>query len=182
MNQRLIRASKFLSHVLRHRPEAIGVTLDEGGWVDVDELLEACRRAGKRLTQKELLEVVALNDKQRFTMREGRIRANQGHSIDVDLGLDPVEPPMYLYHGTAEHRLEAIRQNGLRRMNRHHVHLSPDVDTARRVGIRHGTPVILQVSAGAMFVAGYAFYLSENGVWLTECVPCQYLEEVNPAL
>lgn len=152
MQKRLVRISKFLSLVLRHRPEKIGLVLDEEGWVSVDELLEACRQASLPLSRAELEEVVAQNDKVRFSFSvDGtHIRANQGHSIEVNLGYEPIEPPAYLFHGTAKRFLASIQEKGLIKGNRHHVHLSPDTETARRVGQQHGRPVILKVHSADM--------------------------------
>jgi putative RNA 2'-phosphotransferase len=167
------RASKFLSLVLRHDPARIGITLDAAGWTDVDALLAALRAHGTPLSRAELHEIVASSDKQRFALSAdgARVRASQGHSVAVDLGLPPREPPAVLYHGTVADALPGIRAAGLVRGARHHVHLSSDVDTARTVGGRRGAPVILGVCAGAMHAAGRAFYRSDNGVWLTEHVP-----------
>ena len=172
------RVSKFLSRHLRHDPAGIGLTLEAGGWVPVDALLDGCRRAGHPLSRDELAEVVAGSDKQRFAFDETRtrIRANQGHSVEVDLQLDPVEPPAVLFHGTGDGTVRAILRDGLRKMRRHHVHLSPDVETATRVGARHGRPVILSVDAAAMARAGHVFYMSANGVWLTDEVPPEFLQ------
>jgi putative RNA 2'-phosphotransferase len=177
MNEQLISTSKFLSLVLRHRPCTIGITLDAEGWVAVDELLAACSRHGKAISRELLDEVVRTNDKNRFAISPDgkRIRANQGHSVPVDLGLTPLEPPEYLYHGTVERFLPSIQQGGLVRGRRHHVHLSGDVETARRVGRRRGQPVVLVIEAGRMFHEGHLFYRSENGVWLTDVVPACYL-------
>ncbi len=177
MEKHLVTISKTLSKHLRHEPEALGLTLEHGGWVNVDALLEAFSRKGFDLTREELEVVVASSDKQRFSFDATRkhIRANQGHSVEVDLGLEPIEPPETLYHGTAKANLTAILETGLRRMNRHHVHLSHDTETAIRVGSRHGEPVVLKVHAKAMNDAGFAFYRSENGVWLTDVVPAEYL-------
>jgi putative RNA 2'-phosphotransferase len=174
---KLTRTSKFLSLVLRHRPELIGITLDSAGWVSVAELLRACRAHGRPLTREELREAVASNDKQRFSFSEdGRmIRANQGHSVPVELGYSPAVPPETLYHGTAEKFLPLIREEGLKKGARHHVHLSPDEETAGRVGGRRGTPVILKVESGRMQREGHEFFRSANGVWLTEHVPPEYL-------
>lgn len=165
-----VQTSKFLSYVLRHRPDSIGITLDENGWVDVEVLLAAAQRHGKRLSRQLLERVVAENDKKRFAFSEDgrRIRASQGHSVSVDLALEPIEPPEFLYHGTVEPFLESIREKGLVRGSRHHVHLSPDEATARKVGSRRGKPVILVVQAGRMHEAGHQFFRSANGVWLTE--------------
>jgi putative RNA 2'-phosphotransferase len=174
MNQKI---SKFLSFVLRHKPQAIDITLDAEGWVAVDELLAAAARHGQPVTRQQLEEVVATNDKQRFSFSpDGQfIRANQGHSVEVDLGLVPIEPPELLYHGTVERFLDSIRANGLLRGKRHHVHLSGDRETAARVGQRRGRPVVLVVEAGRMHRDGHPFFRSENGVWLTETVPPKYL-------
>lgn len=171
----VVRASKFLAKYLRHDPAAIGLKLDSGGWVGVRELLAACERAGLPLTRAELEQVVATNDKQRFVLDGDRIRASQGHSVSVDLGHPVVEPPALLYHGTVARFLPQIRREGLRPMRRHDVHLSPDEETARRVGARRGKPVVLVVRAGAMHQAGHEFRLSTNGVWLTQSVPAAYL-------
>lgn len=178
MDPRLVHLSKFLSLVLRHDPGMIGITLDPNGWVPVDELLSAAARAGKPITREQLDEVVATNDKKRFAFSpDGTlIRASQGHSVDVDLGLAPVEPPERLFHGTATRSVEAIRAEGLVRQSRQHVHLSPDEETALRVGQRHGKPVVLIVRAGQMHRDGHPFYQSDNGVWLTASVPPEYLE------
>ena len=172
------RASKFLSYVLRHDPAAIGIELDEAGWVDVDALLGRYRAGGKPITRAQLDDIVATNPKQRFALSEDgrRIRANQGHTVDVDLGYDPVAPPELLFHGTVGGALDGIRTHGLVRMERHHVHLSPDRETAARVGQRRGRPVILTVRAGDMHRGGFAFFRSDNGVWLTDHVPPGYVD------
>ena len=178
MPQRLVKISKYLSKHLRHQPEALGLTLAPGGWVPVDQLLTACREHHFPISRDELNEVVAHNDKQRFAFDETgtHIRANQGHSVAVDLELESVSPPDVLYHGTAQRFAEAIRREGLKKMSRHHVHLSPDVETALKVGKRHGTPVVFKVDALRMHQAGHMFYRSANGVWLVERVPPEYLE------
>ncbi|MCX6031787.1 MAG: RNA 2'-phosphotransferase [Chloroflexi bacterium] len=177
MNKRLVPISKFLSRVLRHHPEDLGLFLDAQGWADVAQLLTQARRHGVVITPEPLQEIVAQNDKQRFAFSEDgtRIRASQGHSIPVDLGLEPTQPPEFLYHGTAARFVTAIRERGLVPGHRNHVHLSADEDTAARVGGRHGSPIVLEVRAGLMHAAGYRFYLSANGVWLTEHVPVEYL-------
>jgi putative RNA 2'-phosphotransferase len=174
---RLVRTSKFLSKYLRHAPEKLRLTLEPGGWVGVDALLAATARQGMPLSREELEEVVARNSKQRFAFDETgeRIRANQGHSVAVDLQLEPLAPPDLLYHGTGERAVEAILREGLRKMRRHHVHLSGDVGTAIVVGRRHGRPVVFEVQAGKLHEAGYAFYRSENRVWLVDAVPPEYL-------
>jgi putative RNA 2'-phosphotransferase len=171
--------SKFLSRHLRHKPEAIGLTLQTGGWVAVDDLLAACATHGHPLTRDELDDLVEDNDKQRFAYDEAgqRIRAQQGHSVEVDLQLAPAEPPAELYHGTAPAALPAIRATGLQKMSRHHVHLTADKTTARRVGQRRGRPVLLAIDAAALHAAGGVFYRSGNGVWLIEAVPPQYVRE-----
>ena len=175
--RRLVKISKYLSKHLRHQPERLGLALAPGGWVEVDALLAACAKHNFPVSREELDEVVARNDKQRFSFDGGRrlIRANQGHSVEVDLRLERATPPAALYHGTGERSAESILADGLRRMARHHVHLSADVETAMKVGARRGRPVVFEVSAGAMAAAGHAFYLSANGVWLVESVPPQYL-------
>lgn len=169
--------SKTLSYVLRHKPEEFGLALDAEGWVSVAELLAALHARGHHVTPKQLHEVVATNDKQRFSLSAdgAKIRANQGHSVAVELGLTPVAPPELLYHGTATRFLDSIRKDGLHSGNRQHVHLSADPATAVAVGSRHGKPVVLTVQAGRLHQAGGQFYLSANGVWLTAAVPPEYL-------
>jgi len=172
------RTSKFLSLVLRHEPQRIGLNLDPSGWVDVEALLAACRRHGMPVERADLKEVVATNEKKRFAFSDDgqRIRASQGHSIEVSLGYIPQSPPSKLFHGTATRFLASIRKEGLNKRERHHVHLSADADTAQKVGQRHGKPAILIVQADAMHSCGHAFFLSENGVWLTEQVPVEFIE------
>ena len=176
-DRRLVKVSKYLSKHLRHQPERIGLTLQPGGWVPVEQLLAACAAHGFALSRAELDDVVAGNDKQRFSFdADGLlIRANQGHSVAVDLGLVPVAPPEELFHGTVAPVVDAIMREGLRRMGRHHVHLSADVETARRVGGRRGRPVVLVVAAGRMAADGFVFFRSDNGVWLVDEVPGRYL-------
>jgi putative RNA 2'-phosphotransferase len=166
--------------VLRHDPAAAGIELDAAGWVDVDVLLAALARHGRPLTREQLDHVVAANDKRRFAYSEDgrRIRASQGHSVPVDLGLEPAAPPPVLYHGTTGRVLDAAFREGLRPMSRHAVHLSADRETAVRVGARHGRPVVLAVDAAAMAAAGRVFRVSANGVWLTDAVPPEYLSVV----
>jgi putative RNA 2'-phosphotransferase len=172
-----IQVSKFLSLVLRHKPEAIGLTLDQNGWAKVEDLLRLANSTGRRLTRPLLEHVVAENDKQRFAFSDDgqHIRANQGHSIAVDLALAPSAPPAVLYHGTAARFVASIRARGLHAGNRRHVHLSRDVATATQVGQRHGKPVVLVVRAEEMSAAGHTFFLAANGVWLTERVPVEFL-------
>jgi putative RNA 2'-phosphotransferase len=169
--------SKFLSLVLRHKPERIGLALDAQGWADIGELIVKAGTHGVALTRELIAEVVATSDKQRFAidLSGQRIRANQGHSIAVDLGLAPTMPPTTLFHGTAEKSLRRIRAEGLKRERRQHVHLSPDEATALKVGRRHGRPVVLRIAATRMAAAGHAFFLSTNGVWLTDCVPTEFI-------
>ncbi|MER6082041.1 RNA 2'-phosphotransferase [Streptomyces sp. NPDC001833] len=178
--RRTVKVSKYLSKHLRHQPERIGLSLDEAGWVEIDTLLAATAAHGFPVSREELDHVVAANDKQRFAIEGTRIRASQGHSIDVDLGLPPATPPPYLYHGTVARNLEAIRDEGLRPMNRHDVHLSADRETATRVGARRGRPVVLSVDAAAMHRDGHVFHISANGVWLTRVVPQRYLRFPDP--
>jgi putative RNA 2'-phosphotransferase len=170
--------SKFLSLVLRHQPQTLGIELDPQGWTQVDVLLQKLQRKGMPVDLDQLRQVVANNDKQRFAFNAdcSLIRASQGHSVAIDLGLTPVEPPEYLYHGTAEANVSTILQEGLRKQSRQHVHLSVDEATAIKVGQRHGKPVVLRVASGRMHRDGNAFYLSENKVWLTEAVEAKYLE------
>jgi len=172
------RISKKMSLVLRHRPEVMNLSLDEEGWCEVTALLAAFRRDGKNLSRGQLEEVVATNDKKRFAFSDDglRIRANQGHSISVQLGYEASIPPDLLFHGTATRNLESIREKGLLKGQRHQVHLSAEKTTALQVGGRHGKPVVLQVKAGQMHAEGFVFHRSENGVWLTETVPPQYLQ------
>ncbi len=177
MDKRLITVSKYLSKYLRHAPHELGLTLQPGGWVLVDDLLTATERNGFPITYDELVDCLETNDKQRFAFDEtgDLIRANQGHSVEVDLQLEEREPPEALYHGTVERFLPSILKEGLVRGKRHHVHLSKDVETARKVGARRGKPVILKVDAGRMHRDGHNFLLSANGVWLTIAVPPGYL-------
>lgn len=173
--RRTVKVSKYLSKHLRHQPERIGLTLGEGGWVEIGTLIEAATAHGFRFTREELDHVVATNDKRRFAVEGTRIRASQGHSVEVDLALPAATPPAYLYHGTVARNLDAIRAEGLKPMNRHDVHLSPDRETATRVGARRGRPVVLSVDAAAMDSDGHVFHVSANGVWLTEAVPPEYI-------
>jgi len=178
--KRRVKVSKYLARHLRHQPDRLGITLDSAGWTDVAELLAACRSRGLSLTLAELREVVETNDKRRFAFSEDgrRIRANQGHTVEVDLDLPPTPPPPVLYHGTVGRFLEAILRDGLLPMARHDVHLSPDTATARKVGARRGAPVVLAVDAAAMAAAGHEFRVTANGVWLTRAVPPAYLRVI----
>ncbi len=172
------KISKFLSYVLRHRPDEIGLTLDDNGWADIDDLIERARTTSVGLTHELLYEIVRSNDKQRFAINDDgkRIRASQGHSVEVDLALEPKQPPEVLFHGTATRFIDAIRQEGLRPMSRQHVHLSPDEETATKVGQRHGKPVVLRIRSGDMSRASRIFFLSANGVWLTDLVEPRFVE------
>jgi putative RNA 2'-phosphotransferase len=169
------RTSKFLSLLLRHRPELIGIRLDHSGWVDIDDLLDAMKRHGRALHREDLMEIVKADLKGRYAIVGNRIRANQGHSVEVDLGLEPVEPPEHLYHGTVERFLPAIRDQGLVKGQRHHVHLSEDAATATAVGSRRGKAVVLVIEAGRMHRDRHTFYQSHNGVWLTNNVAPRYI-------
>jgi len=178
--KQLVTVSKFLSKHLRHAPEALGLTLEPGGWVAIDTLLAACAQHGFPISREQLDEVVRTSDKKRYSYDDAgtRIRANQGHSTAVDLQLQPVEPPALLYHGTTEKHVTEILAFGLLKMKRHHVHLSLDIATATRVGQRQGKPIILTVDSAAMHTRGLLFYCSVNGVWLTEHVPPEYLRVI----
>lgn len=176
MNQKHL--SKFLSLILRHRPEVIGITLDENGWADVEELLEKIQQSGKEISFEQLREIVATNDKKRFTFDDTlqKIRANQGHSIAVKLDIPAIQPPDILYHGTAEKHLSSILEKGLLKGKRQYVHLSSDRETAFKVGQRHGKPRVLMIDAAKMATEGHVFYRSKNGVWLTEYIPPLYIK------
>lgn len=171
-----VKLGKFLSLVLRHNPDAAGISLDEHGWADVQELLAGVRRSGRQINMETLERIVRENNKQRYSFNTDhtKIRANQGHSLQVDVELTAVQPPRYLYHGTAARFLPAIQQEGIKKMSRQYVHLSGDFQTALVVGRRHGSPVVITINAEAMAHDGVAFYLSENGVWLCEYVAPVY--------
>jgi putative RNA 2'-phosphotransferase len=166
---------RLLALVLRHRPDLAGVTHDRAGWVDVDELVAGLRRMGREVDAEDVRATVAADGKGRYELLGHRIRAAQGHSIDVDLGLGPRRPPEVLYHGTVERFLPSILATGLRPGSRRHVHLSPDVATARTVGARRGRPVVLVVDAAALHAAGHEFRQASNGVWLVDAVPPEHL-------
>ena len=178
MENSLVHISKFISLVLRHQPETIGLSLDPHGWADVNELLAKARDAGVSVDRPTLEKVVAENDKKRFAFSEDgtKIRASQGHSIQVDLQLEPLSPPEVLYHGSASRFQASILEKGLLPRSRQHVHLSKDGATALNVGSRHGKAVVFLVKAREMERDGLKFYLSANGIWLTEHVPAKYLE------
>lgn len=172
------RISKFLSLVLRHNPDLIDIVPDKNGWVDVNELLEKLKRQRLYVTSDELKNLVESNNKQRFafSLDGKKIRANQGHSIEVDLGYQKKNPPNILFHGTAKKNLESIFTSGIYKMDRHHVHLSQDIYTARQVGERHGVSTILKIKSIEMAKNGFDFFLTENKVWLTDFVPVQFIE------
>ncbi len=176
-DRRLIKISRYLSYHLRHNPEKLGLKLGRGGWVVIDELLEACRKQKFFINFRELKEVVENDEKKRFSFDvcQIKIRANQGHSIPVDLELEVMIPPDVLYHGTSQKAVASILKKGLCKMERHHVHLSTDTATARDVGRRHGKPVVFVVNAASMNQMGYEFFRSDNGVWLVDFVPPEYL-------
>ena len=173
-----IKISKFLSLILRHEPERVGLKLGDAGWVGVDELLKAVNGHGVSLTLDELKHIVATSDKKRFAFSADGllIRSSQGHSVEVDLEYPPQTPPELLYHGTATRFLDAIRQDGLQKMQRHDVHLSAETRVTLQVGGRHGKPALLTIRAGDMHRAGFVFRCSANGVWLVDHVPAQFIE------
>lgn len=172
-----VQTSKFLSYVLRHAPDTIGLTLDAQGWADIAELIDRAKVANQPLDFDSLLAIAAESDKKRFTISEDgkRIRAAQGHSVTVDLGHAAIKPPPVLYHGTATRFLDSIREKGLLAGDRLQVHLSSDTDTARKVGERHGKPAVLTIDSGHMFRDGIRFYRADNGVWLTDAVASAYI-------
>lgn len=172
-----IQLSKFLSYILRHKPDAIGLMLDPQGWISINELLAKSDAAGTRFSREDLLQIVATSDKKRFSISADglRIRAAQGHSVTVELDLSPQKPPPVLYHGTATKFVESILSAGLKPQARQQVHLSADEATAHRVGQRHGKPVIFKIKALRMHAKGFKFYLADNGVWLTDQVPPEFL-------
>lgn len=176
------KTSKFLSYVLRHKPGAIGLTLDDQGWASIDELIDKANQSGEVTSlDRDLIQtVVETNDKKRFVISNDgqRIRAAQGHSIDVDLQLKPVEPPEFLYHGTATRFLDSILKEGLKPQQRQYVHLSKDIETATKVGQRYGKPVVLTIKSLLMYEQGFKFHLAENGVWLTERIPIDFIEQM----
>ncbi len=173
--------SKFLSLILRHNPEAAYIQLDEHGWVEVDQLISGIKKSGKKINRDILEEIVRTDNKQRYSFNEDRtlIRANQGHSVPVDVELKEQEPPKILYHGTAERFYNSIKAEGLKPMGRLYVHLSKDIETAINVGKRHGKPIVLKIFSGRMYQDGKVFYLSANGVWLTKKVDIKYIEQIN---
>ena len=172
--------SKYIALILRHKPETIGITLDENGWASVSELLSGINASGNKIDMQTLEEIVAEDEKQRYSFNadKTKIRANQGHSINVDVELKKAEPPEILFHGTGEKFVPSIKSEGLKPKSRLYVHLSKDRETAVKVGSRHGKPVVFEVNSSEMSRNGYEFFLSENGVWLTKIVPAEYLREI----
>ena len=177
MNKSEVQISKFLSLVLRHRPDKTGIQLDQNGWVDVDILLAKSDSHGIKFDKKTLIHIVETNSKKRFAFSDGfnKIRASQGHSVDIELGYKSQEPPEILFHGTGEKSVHSMLETGLEKRNRQHVHLSSDINTAIDVGQRHGKPFVLEVLAKNMYNDKFEFFLSDNGVWLTDNVPKKYL-------
>ncbi|MCL2571028.1 MAG: RNA 2'-phosphotransferase [Defluviitaleaceae bacterium] len=173
----LVKISKFISRVLRHAPEDIGITLDKNGWASTQDLINGMTNKGKKIDLDTLKFIVKVDEKQRYKFNEdfSQIRASQGHSVDIDLALAPAQPPDILYHGTATRFLADIKKDGLISKKRHHVHLSKDKETAENVGARHGLVAVLTINAMQMFADGYEFFMSDNGVWLTESVPPRYI-------
>lgn len=173
------RTGKFISLILRHSPQKVGIELDNAGWASVDELLAGLAKKGHRISVDQLEEIVETNDKKRYRFNDDKTRicANQGHSLSLALELDEMIPPEVLYHGTTTRFIPSIQEQGLIKGKRHHVHLSQDKATAKNVGSRHGVPVILAIASGIMHRAGYTFYCSENGVWLVDDVPTQYFSQ-----
>lgn len=183
MNEKeTIQRSKYLSLILRHQPELIGLELDAAGWTDVEDLLRRINASGKSFTREQLEHVVQTSPKRRFAFSDdgSRIRANQGHSIEVDLQYDATVPPATLYHGTATRFLNSIRQQGLLKMKRHHVHLSAETVVTMQVGSRHGKPTLLTIDAKAMHSEGHTFYVTTNRVWLVDHVPVRFIQFPNP--
>lgn len=175
-----ISLGKFISLILRHHPEKIGITLDEEGWADTDELIDGINSAGRKIDMQTLERIVRENNKQRYSFNSDRskIRANQGHSINVDVKMQEMTPPDILYHGTALRFLDSIKSGGIKKMDRLYVHLSNDIQTAVKVGQRHGKPAVLAVDAKAMNDDGHVFYISENRVWQSEDIPWKYVKQI----
>ncbi len=175
---KLDKLSVFISLVLRHQPDAAGIQLDEHGWANVDELIEGISKTGRTIDMDILEEIVRTDNKQRYSFNDDKtlIRANQGHSILVDVELEEKQPPQYLYHGTADRFLDSIMAEGLKPMSRLYVHLSVDEEMAMKVGKRHGKPVVLKIKTEEMWKDGIKFYLSQNGVWLTKYVDTKYID------
>jgi putative RNA 2'-phosphotransferase len=180
MSNREVQISKFLSLVLRHKPETIGIELDDQGWTDVIDLIEKANDYGVELNNDILKQIVATNSKKRFAFNNtlDKIRASQGHSLEIELGYINQKPPEVLFHGTSEKSVQSILDRGLEKRNRQHVHLSSDIETAIKVGQRHGKPFVFKVPAEQMYNDNFQFFLSDNGVWLTDNVPAKYLIEM----
>lgn len=178
-DKQLTHISKFLSLVLRHKPDAIGIQLDQNGWTDVNELIEKANKYGIQFDREILNHIVATNSKKRFAFDEllYKIRASQGHSVEVELGYTNQRPPEILFHGTDEKSVQSILKTGLEKRNRQHVHLSNDIETAVKVGQRHGKPSVFKVLAEQMYNDNFQFFISINGVWLTDNVPTKYLKQ-----
>lgn len=177
MDRKFNKLSRFISMILRHGPEIIDIELDEHGWCNVEELVKKMNAYGKKISKKVLEEIVAEDSKQRYSFNEDytKIRANQGHSINVNIEFNEEIPPEFLYHGTVGKYLNLIFANGIKKMKRQFVHLSSDIETAKSVGKRRGTPIVIKINSAAMFKDGYIFYKSKNNVWLTEFVPREYI-------
>jgi putative RNA 2'-phosphotransferase len=175
-----VSVSRFISPILRHNPQAIGITLDSGGWADTNALISGMNVKGRSITVEQLKEIVASNDKQRFKFNDdySKIRANQGHSVPVDVGLKETQPPDVLYHGTASRFIGAIQGKRLIPQSRLYVHLSADTETAYKVGKRYGKPVVLTIDSSRMYKDGFRFYLSANNVWLISAIPAEYIERI----
>ena len=168
---------KFICLILRHKPNSIGISLDENGWANTQELLNGLNSAGNKINMEQLIHIVDTDNKHRFSFNENKskIRANQGHSLPINLGLVETVPPAILYHGTSVKFIDSIKLNGILKKSRQYIHLSSNKETAISVGSRHGKPIVLEINAMQMFLDGYKFYLSENLVWLTDNVPYQYI-------
>ena len=177
-DKQLTHISKFLSLVLRHQPEAIGIQLDQNGWTDVNELIEKSNNYGVQLDKETLNYIVATNSKKRFAFDYtlDKIRASQGHSVEIELGYTKQKPPQILFHGTGEKSVQSILDTGLEKRSRQHVHLSSEIETAIKVGERHGKPIVFRVLAEQMYNDNFQFFISDNGVWLTDNVPTKYLK------
>lgn len=174
------KLSKFLSLVLRHKPREIGITLNSMGWTNTAELIINMNKYGKNIDLRTLEIIVETDNKKRYSFNADKtmIRANQGHSVEVDLGYKSQKPPKKLYHGTGQKYVDSIYKSGIKKQNRHHVHLSIDIETAKSVGQRHGSPTIFEINTEKMLEEGFEFYESENGVWLTDEIPVKYLKRI----